>query len=145
MDADAVFLDTNVLLYASRPAALQYSAARAKLKALDLAGGHMWISTQILREYFAAATRQQGLQAPIDAATALQDMQGFESRFDVADETPSVFARLVGLLSTVPIGGRQVYDANIVATMIENGIGRLATFNLRDFQRFAHVIQLDEF
>ena len=145
MDADAVFLDTNVLLYASRPAAPHYSTARAKLQALDLAGQPMWISTQVLREYFAVATRQQAAHGAIDAAAALRDIQGFEARFEVAQETPAVFRRLIGLLASVPIGGRQVHDANIVATMLKNGVSRLATFNVRDFQRFTPAIQLDEF
>ena len=39
--------------------------------------------------------------------------------------------------------GRQVHDANIVATMPDCGVRRLLTFNVMDFQRFALLIEID--
>ena len=36
--------------------------------------------------------------------------------------------------------GKQVHDCNIVATMLANGIPRLATRNPTDFKRFASLI-----
>ena len=47
------------------------------------------------------------------------------------------------LLATYPTGGRQVYDANIVATMLCHGLKRLLTFNTADFQRFSSLIDLE--
>ena len=38
--------------------------------------------------------------------------------------------------------GKQVHDANLVATMLAHGIRRLLTFNLADFQRFAGLVEL---
>jgi len=38
------------------------------------------------------------------------------------------------------MGGRQVHDANIVATMQVYGITHLLTHNTDDFARFAHLI-----
>ncbi len=40
------------------------------------------------------------------------------------------------------MGGKQVHDANIAATMLAHGITRLLTFNVADFQRFAGLIEL---
>ena len=53
-----------------------------------------------------------------------------------------VSTRLLQLLTTHPITGRQVHDANLLATMLEHGVGRLLTFNTADFQSFADVITL---
>ena len=39
-------------------------------------------------------------------------------------------------------GGRQVHDANIVATMLAHGEGRLLTFNDADFRRFAELTEI---
>ena len=39
-------------------------------------------------------------------------------------------------------GGRQVHDANIVATMLAHSERRLLTFNAVDFQRFAEMIEI---
>jgi predicted nucleic acid-binding protein len=40
------------------------------------------------------------------------------------------------------VGGRQVHDANIVATMLAHGETRLLTFNEADFRRFSSVIEI---
>ena len=40
------------------------------------------------------------------------------------------------------MGGKQVHDANIVATMLAYGERRLLTFNIRDFRRFAAHIEV---
>ena len=39
-------------------------------------------------------------------------------------------------------GGKQVHDANIVATMIAHGETRLLTFNESDFRRFGSLIEV---
>jgi len=40
------------------------------------------------------------------------------------------------------VKGKQVHDANVVATMRANGISRLATFNVGDFQRYQEEIRV---
>jgi len=62
---------------------------------------------------------------------------------DVAEELPGVLDRLHDLLTAHRDSGRQVHDANIVATMLENGIRRLLTFNGADFRRFARIIDIE--
>lgn len=53
-----------------------------------------------------------------------------------------VTASLVALIREVPIGGRQIHDANIVATMLAYGERRLLTLNARDFRRYGDRIVL---
>jgi predicted nucleic acid-binding protein len=53
-----------------------------------------------------------------------------------------VLDRLLQLLATHQVTGKQLHDANIVATLLEHGVRRLVTFNIGDFQRFADVITL---
>jgi predicted nucleic acid-binding protein len=59
MAADPVFIDTNVLIYATRRTASERAAAQAALARLEGEGRGLWISFQILREYLAAVTRPQ--------------------------------------------------------------------------------------
>ena len=51
--------------------------------------------------------------------------------------------RLLDLLAAHRTTGRQVHDANIVATMLEHGIRRLLTFNTADFLRFARIVDIE--
>jgi hypothetical protein len=46
------------------------------------------------------------------------------------------------LLLAIPTQGKQVHDANIVATMLAYGIGTLFTLNIEDMKRFSGRIQL---
>jgi hypothetical protein len=54
-----------------------------------------------------------------------------------------VTERLKDLLARFPTAGRQVHDANIVATMLAYGVDRLLTGNVADLVRFSGVIDLE--
>jgi predicted nucleic acid-binding protein len=143
MAADPVFVDTNVLVYATRPSATQHAAALAALTRLEGEGSALWVSPQVLREYLAAVTRPQATAPGLAMATAIADVRNFRAAFGVAEERPSVLDRLLDLLGAHRGSGRQVHDANVVATMLEHGIRRLLTFNAADFRRFARIIHIE--
>ena len=48
--AERVFIDTNVLVYVSRPTAPGHAAARAALAGAEARDCAEWISPQVLRE-----------------------------------------------------------------------------------------------
>jgi predicted nucleic acid-binding protein len=50
----------------------------------------------------------------------------------------------VELCRAVAVAGRQVHDANIVATMLAHGETRLLTMNRSDFRRFDARIEIVE-
>ena len=143
MAADPVFLDTNVLIYATRRTASEHAAAQAVLARLEGEGRALWISFQILREYLAVVTRPQATSLALPMGTAIADVQRFQQVFYVAEDRPAVLDRLLALLGAHLGAGRQVHDTNIVATMLEHGIYPLLTFNAADFRRFAGIIQLE--
>lgn len=61
-------------------------------------------------------------------------------------DSPAVLGRLLELARTTTMGGKQIHDANIVATMLAHGINTLFTFNAVDFQRYAghvNIMSLD--
>ena len=103
----------------------------------------MWISRQILREYLATLSRPQTFSSPRNPVDLEADVARFLSTFLVAEDGPLVTLRLMDLLRTVPVGGKQVHDANIVATMLAHGIPRLLTHNTADFARFGGSIRLE--
>ena len=111
MAADPVFVDTNVLAYATRPSAAQHAAAQAALTRLEGEGSSLWVSAQVLREYLAAVTRPQATAPALPMATAITDVRRFRAAFDVAEEQPNVLDRFLHLLTTHSSSGRQVHDA----------------------------------
>ena len=73
---------------------------------------------------------------------ALSDVTWINERFEILDDGPQVTAHLVVLCREVPVAGKQVHDANIVATMLAHGERRLATLNAKDFRRYGDRIEI---
>jgi predicted nucleic acid-binding protein len=142
MVASRILVDTNVLVYASlRNSSCHIPAIQALHSELQ-AGSSLWVSRQILREYLAVMTRPGTTTLVAPAAAAAANGEAFERMFHVADDTSDVMFRLLALVKTVPIGGKQVHDANLVATMLAYGIPRLLTRNVADFVRFGNAINV---
>ena len=140
MAVDRVFVDTNVLVYATLPAAPLHPFAVASLQAAQQAGAELWISGQIVREFIATLTRPNTFAKPLTSAQAAQEAAQLRAAFPLAEDGPGVMRHLLALCQAFHFGGRQVHDANIVATMLEHGIAKLLTHNTADFVRFASVI-----
>jgi predicted nucleic acid-binding protein len=143
MAADPAFVDTNVLVYANQELAEFHERASARLIDLDQPGTPLWVGRQILREYLAVITRQHGRGAALTAPFAVGRVRQFASLFGVAEDGPEVTKILLDLPARFPTAGRQVHDANIVATMLAHRINRLLTFNTADFKRFSGLIRLE--
>lgn len=91
----------------------------------------------------AILTRPQAFTQPLPQDTVIERVRYFEARFQVADDTAAVTARLLELLQDYKIGGKQIHDANIVATLQTYGIRCLLTHNRQDFERFGDRITLE--
>jgi predicted nucleic acid-binding protein len=141
--ADPVFVDTNILVFANTATAPFHVEAQAVLQSFAVSGTELWISRQILREYLATLSRPQSFTAPLPVTTLFADITRFQTEFRIAEDGPAVTANLLALLMMTPVGGKQVHDANIVATMQTHGLRRLLTHNTADFARFGAIIQVE--
>jgi predicted nucleic acid-binding protein len=137
-----MFIDTNVLVYASAPGAPNREKARAALVVHGATGERLCISRQVLREFVAVITRPQSWAQAKTSAEAASAATVLAADFAVVEDSPVVWDELMELCRRYSFGGRQVHDANIVATMLAYGERRLLTFNDPDFQRFNDVIEI---
>jgi len=142
MAADALFVDTNVLVYANVLEAPFHERALSAIHAARQAGRVLWISRQVIREYLVVMTRPQAFEN-LPRTTVLEQVHQFVAHFQVADDTPAVTAHLLALMEAYAIGGKQVHDANLVATMQAHHIRCLLTHNAEDFRRFADLLTLE--
>ena len=134
------FLDTNILIYASIAQSPLHTTALNAIWEREQIGIELWISRQILREYLAALSRPQAFTPPISISILAVQVQAFERRFQIAEDNAQVTANLLTLIHQVSVGGKQIHDANIVATMQTYGISHILTHNTADFNRFAGFI-----
>lgn len=131
--SDPVFVDANILVHSRSTASPFHAAAEVKLQDLFHANTPVWASRQVFRP-------QNYRLHPVPIEDVIRDVFYFESVFTIADETVAVTTRWLDLLAQIPCGGKQVHDANIVATMLVHSVPNLLTHNTADFQRFNHLI-----
>ena len=137
-----MFIDTNVLVNSRVPGAPHHDAARAGLERAFRDPEPLRISRQVIREYLSVVTRPQTWPVAITREQALEDVSRLTRSFQVLEDGPAVTELLVELCRDIPAGGRQIHDANIVATMLARGERRLLTFNTADFRRYSERIEL---
>ena len=133
----AVFVDTNVLIYASFPELPLAQVARTRLNELKDADLSFWASRQVLREFLATATRPGTLKASSPVKEIVGSVRTWEKQLTIADEDAQVTQHLLAFLENPGARGKQVHDANIAATMRRYAIPYLLTHNTADFARYA--------
>lgn len=141
--AEPLFVDTNVLIYANIVRAPFHEQALNALKLAHRSERPLWISRQVLREVIVILTRPQTFAQPSTPNVVIERIRYLEERFQVADDTAAVTRRLIELLRDYRVGGKQIHDANIVATMLAYDIPCLLTHNEKDFDRFGKIIKIE--
>lgn len=124
--SDRVFIDTNVFVYADdRAARAKRVRARAVLSDL-VRTRRAVVSTQIMQEYFAAATKRLGL-SPERARIRVERL----NRLDVVLIRPEL---IVGAIDLCRLYSLSFWDALVVRSASAAGCGRLLSEDLQDGQ-----------
>ena len=124
-----VFVDTNVLLYRFDAGAPKKQAiARADLRRLIL-DRSILVSTQVLQEFFVAATRK--LTPPLRADRA-EAVVGLLSRLPCVQVTPRMVMDAIGLHRRHSLS---FWDALIVRSALEGGADTLYSEDLQAGQQ----------
>ena len=137
-----VFADTNVFLRANIMSIEGYEACDTLIKRYWSEGAEVWISGQVIREFIVQVTHPKTMKTPLLIRDVVEMLNTVIPLFRVADETPAVRAELLNLLKAYPTAGKQVHDANLVATMLAYKIDTLLTLNTDDLKRFSDKIKL---
>lgn len=134
-----VFVDTNVLLYRfDHDAPKKLEIARAELRRLILDRAIV-LSTQVLQEFYVAATRKLKQPLAPERAGAVVD---YLVRLPLFQLGPVTIQRAIGLHRAHSLS---FWDALIVASAIEAGADLLYSEDMQDGQQFAGVTIVDPF
>lgn len=142
MTGAKVFLDTNILLRMILTQMNQHAEVDALVKRTIREGAELWISGQVIREFIVQATHPRTLAEPLTIEQVVHEIEAMKPLFQIADETVAVRDKLLELLQQYPTQGKQVHDANLVATMIAYEIDTLLTLNVDDLKRFEDKIKI---
>jgi predicted nucleic acid-binding protein len=76
--------------------------------------------------------------APREALTAIATYLAMPG-ITVLPVPVDVVSRWTSLLRRHPVTGQNVFDIQLAATMLGNGVRRIYTWNVRDFRRFREL------
>jgi len=118
--------------------ARHHRAARKLVRTEVAGGGSIAITLQVLWEFLHVVTDTRRFEIPMTMTEALNT----SSELWDAPNTERVIAgprtahRAFELLRALDLGRKRILDTALAATLEEAGIGRLATFNRKDFEVF---------
>jgi predicted nucleic acid-binding protein len=127
-------VDTNVLLRLADANSPEHAVAEAAIEQLIARGETLYITMQVLIEFWAVATRPEpanGLGWP--AAATAEAIRSLRGQFPMLNETPDLLDRWLELVDQFQVLGKHTHDARLAALLLVNGVGRLLTFNTSDF------------
>ena len=138
-----IIVDTNVLLTATTPSRPLHEQALKVMNDWPNQGIVLCTSGQILREYSVVATRPEEVNGlGLSIRDVLDNLVEISSRMRFLVENQIVVKRLRGLMEEINCKGKQIHDANIVATALTHNIEKLVTANPGDFYAFEQHIEV---
>ncbi len=141
MSSELTLIDTNVLVYALFQDSRFHCAATDSLSEADSTDGNFCVVQQVLAELHATITSGKRVTDPYSAKDAIEvaetyiGLPGVELLPQPADLT----ARTLGLLKQNPVSGPAIFDLQIAAAALGNGVSRILTFDRTNFSRVEEV------
>lgn len=131
-----IFIDTNILVYATFGASPFYEVSKLKLKEIDSPDNQLFVSSQVLREYHKAMTSTNYLSIK----ESIENVSRFKQKFQILQDSTEILEKWQELVVQYQVKGKNVFDCNIAATLFLNNITHIFTHNIADFQRYHSFI-----
>lgn len=133
----ADFLDSNVLVYTDDHDSPKKQKTALALVEAAHARGNTFVSTQVLEEYYSAATRKLGVPVPIARGKVALFARLQVARIEVDDILGAIDLQVLHQLS--------FWDGLLVQSAIRAGCHRLLSEDLQDGRRFNGLIVQNPF
>jgi predicted nucleic acid-binding protein len=136
------FIDTNILVYSIDTSLENRVFHRASLKVLRPTERELlYISPQILAEFYAVITSASAVKNPIAPLEAISRIKRLSQmpNLKILQISPQVQEKWLELLELNPVKGSQVFDLFHLATMLTSEIKRIYTFNDGDFNWYQNI------
>jgi len=134
-------LDANVLVYAVEARAPQHAVSRALIDAARNPATALYLTSQVLCEFYSVVTNPRRVTVPRSPAEALEAISELLALpgIRLLPTSALAVAGWMALLQRHPVTGRSVFDLQLVATILANNVQRIYTFNTRDFAVFPEL------
>jgi predicted nucleic acid-binding protein len=138
-----ILLDTNILTASKQHGHPDFEKVTEALKQFITDNEDLIICPQNMYEFFVASTRpiaNRGLG--LSKAKALEEIENLKSTYRFMDDPENLFNTWQQIIQDYEVTGKQGHDARLTAFMIAQGIDRIYTMNVQDFNRYASIITI---
>ncbi|MBM4276182.1 MAG: hypothetical protein FJ134_17270 [Deltaproteobacteria bacterium] len=99
---------------------------------------------QVLAEFFATITNPKRVTQPIAPDQAIEELEKYFLCPWIAKIYPKedTLKITIDLLKKYPITRMQIFDLQLVATMLSNAVLHIYTFNQADFAKYSEITAL---
>jgi len=144
--AEPVFLDANILVYAANEDSPYHAKAKAVIWSVNDGDLLACLSTQVLAEFYATVTNPKQVARPLKPAEAVEAVEGYLDS-DILQLAPNegTLRLTLELAKQHQVVGLDIFDVQIVATMLQNGVGTIYTANVSDFMKYSEIETVNPF
>ena len=141
MSSELAMVDTNVLVYAKYEDGEHYTACSRLLEQAQDGQLALCISPQVLGELYSTVTNPRRVSDPFTPEEAIEVVAQFLTMpaMAILPVPGDVVRRWMALVQRHPVTGGRVFDLQLVATMLGNGVRRIYTYNRSDFEAFEEI------
>jgi len=135
--SDLRMIDANILVYAFDEDSPFNRRCRALLESAQVGNVELCVAPQTLAEWYAVVTNPKRVsrpRTPAEATKVIDNVLSLPGLFVVPVPT-DVVERWMQLLQERPVRGGKIFDLQLIATMQGNGLCKIYTFNVSDFEK----------
>ena len=139
-------LDTNILVYATDAESPFHRRAKEIRDCAERGEMKVCLALQVLTEFYSTVTNLKN-RAPLSPKEAKEEVERYlESRnfLKICIRTTTI-EKMVELAENHKIKGQNIYDVQLVATMLDNGVKEIYTANDKDFKEFEEIEVVNPF
>ena len=138
--SDLILFDSNIFICAELEG-LEHHGEAKSLRDRALSGElNACINPQVISEFFSVVTHQgrSGPEKPLSTSEASALVKKYYESEDITliYPGPQTIGLMLSFLEAHPVSGPRIHDLRIAATMLENGVNQIVTY---DEHVFAHL------
>ncbi|MFW6163444.1 MAG: type II toxin-antitoxin system VapC family toxin [Planctomycetota bacterium] len=141
MWSELAVVDTNILVHAKYEDSEHYPVCSRLLDRAQDGQEPLCISPQVLGELYSTITSPRRVSDPFTPQEALEVVAQFLTMPGMAmlPVPGDVVQRWVRLVRRHPVTAGRIFDLQLIATMLGNGVHRIYTYNASDFEPFDEI------
>jgi len=142
MRADKLgFIDSNIIVYAIDEESPFFKKANHFINQIDKLDMNVCISPQIVGEVYSIITNPKRVRKPLNPEQAVEIIEAIWESDAFIKIYPKIdtMRTTINIIKQYQIRANNFYDAQIVATMLDNNIGLIYTVNVKDFEIFKEI------